>query len=217
MSAHSNISMPQVREMPISQLNQFEETESKRESDQPTVAGSQQGIDEDVGLLEKFDTDQEHLLTFKDVKLSDVLASKQKFGTSIHAVSENDNISSAMELISMYGIGAVLVRSANDSGKIVGIISTRDYIRKIQEEGLHPTQTPLKKFMTESPIFAYSDDTAIQCLALMTKHNFRHLPVRDRQSQKTIGLVSIGDLVRIMLKQYKESNTFLRDFIDGRY
>ena len=205
-SSHTNVSSPASRSMDITQLNRLEEKESLRH--EGTVSGlGQQGSDPDGVDLPSAGDESTHL-TFNDVPLSEVLSSKSRYGSSLHAVRDDATIAGAMELIKTYNIGAVLVRSSS-TDDIVGIISTRDYIEKVSE-GKHPTTSPVTEFMTESPVFAFDDDAAIACLELMVKHNFRHLPVRQRTTGKPVGLVSIGDLVRIMLKQYRESNTFMK-------
>ena len=214
-SSHSNVKDPRSRQMDITQLNRLEERAAEHDHVGMSPLGQQGGVEEGEDSVLQEDMEAGSHLTFTDVPLSAVLAGKQKYGSSIHAVSDTDSIAAAMELIKSFGIGAVLVRSSSTQD-IVGIISTRDFVDKVGQ-GLHPTSAPVTDFMTESPVFAFHDDLAIACLELMTKHNFRHLPVRERKSGKCIGLVSIGDLVRIMLKQYRETNQHLKDYIDGRY
>jgi len=219
--SYGNINQTRPRSIDINQLNRLE---SKPQDESLVSALPQQQLQhgEDSGVDITPGEESSHL-TFTDVPLSQVLSTKAKYGSSIHAVTDKDTIASAMEIIKLYGIGAVLVRSSDRPDDIVGIISTRDYIDKVSE-GAHPTKSSVTDFMTESPVFAYADDKAIECLELMTKHNFRHLPVRERGKGKgssgggkVVGLVSIGDLVRIMLKQYKESNQFMKGYIDGTY
>jgi len=157
-------------------------------------------------------------VVFADMPLSDILKRKEKYGTALHCVSEKDSIHTAMQLMKSLRIGAVLVHSesssANAQPDIVGIISTRDFVTKVTE-GADPRKTLAKDFMTESPVYAYADDTAIACLDLMQVHQFRHLPVRDRETNDVIGLVSVGDLVRVMLENYKDSNRYMKGFING--
>jgi CBS domain-containing protein len=214
-SSHANVKQPTPRAMDINQLNRLEEKEGGRYETPVSRLGQQGDLEADGGADLEVQDGGAHL-TFSDVPLKTVLASKRRYGTSLHSVAENESIAAAMELIKSLNIGAVLVHSTNEDGDIVGIISTRDYIEKVSE-GVHPTSASVKDFMTESPVFAFDDDLAISCLELMTKHNFRHLPVRERKTGRAIGLVSIGDLVRIMLRQYKESNAYMKDFIHGKY
>ena len=216
------------RSMDITQLDMFEQAEPhERQHDTNTLvsphsAQTPQLNDEETASIDIQPGQEAAHLTFTDVPLSSVLAGKAKYGSAVHAVYDTDRISAAMALMRMFGIGAVLVRSTTRPSDIVGIVSTRDYIDRVSE-GAHPTDAPVTDFMTDSPIYAYSDDQAISALELMTKHSFRHLPVRSRATPsglgagEVIGLVSIGDLVRVMLRQYKESNGYLEDFIDGKY
>ena len=214
--------------MALTQLDSFEGAEpSEPQHDTNTLVSphpaQQPQLNDDEAAPIDIQPGQEAAhLTFTDVPLSTVLAGKAKYGSAVHAVYDTDRISAAMALMRMFGIGAVLVRSTTRPSDIIGIVSMRDYIERVSE-GAHPTDAPVTDFMTDSPIYAYSDDLAIPALELMTKHQFRHLPVRQRGSGsgsavgEVIGMVSIGDLVRVMLRQYKESNGFLKDFIDGKY
>ena len=220
--------------MDITQLDTFEQAEPfERQHDTNTLvsrhsAQTQQLTDDESAAIDIQPGQEAAHLTFTDVPLSSVLAGKAKYGSAVHAVYDTDRISAAMALMRMFNIGAVLVRSTSRPSDVVGIVSTRDYIDRVSE-GAHPTDAPVTDFMTDSPIYAYSDEQAIPALELMTKHSFRHLPVRTRGPAnggsgsggggvgEVIGLVSIGDLVRVMLRQYKESNGYLKDFIGGIY
>ena len=207
--------------MDIAQLDTFERAEPlEPQHDTNTLvsahsAQSPQLADDEAAPLDAQSGQAATHLTFTDVPLSAVLAGKAKYGSAVHAVSDVDRISAAMALMRLFGIGAVLVRSTSSPSDVVGIVSTRDYIERVAE-GCHPTEAPVTDFMTDSPVFAYSDELAIPALELMTRHHFRHLPVRERGGE-VVGLVSIGDLVRVMLRLYKESNGYLKDYIDGVY
>ncbi|GAB4176476.1 MAG: CBS domain-containing protein [Rhodocyclaceae bacterium] len=99
----------------------------------------------------------------------------------------------AVEAMAANDVGAVLV--TDDAGKIAGIFTERDCLRKITHPGLDPKTTPLRQVMTDRVRYAKPEYTVGQCLALMTERFFRHLPVLDDE-QHVLGIVSIGDLVK---------------------
>jgi len=214
--------------MPLTELNQRgkelsgEDYTMEGDTDELGVSASTPVLDPiDSNLTASPPSSEE--IVFEEMRLADILRQKERYGSTIYSVSSTDRIVSATELMAHMNIGAVLVRDAKNPKLFSGIVSTRDFVKKIQEKNLHPTTSPVSEFMTPSPVFAYADETALTCLYLMSKHNFRHLPVRERKGkgkegeEKTVGLVSIGDLVRVMLKQYRQSNAYLREYIDGKY
>lgn len=229
LTATSNIVFPPTPELPLTELNSIETRGGYTSTiGTSSLLGHHHLKGPSTYTLDPIDpisatsepSGQE--IVFEQMTLSDILSAKRRYGTTIHAVRASDRIVAATELMAHMNIGAVLVRDDQNSNRIAGIVSTRDFVQKIQEQGLHPTTSPVSAFMTESPVYAYSDDTALSCLHLMSKHNFRHLPVRQRNKgkqgeERTVGLVSVGDLVRAMLKQYRESNVYLREYIDGKY
>lgn len=103
----------------------------------------------------------------------------------------------------------MLVTADNDPKRIVGILSTRDFIKCVADEGADPRQSRVSEMMSREPVFTYSDTTALHAMTLMNNAGFRHLPVRDRHSGNTVGVISIGDLVRTMMNVFKEKNEFL--------
>jgi CBS domain-containing protein len=97
----------------------------------------------------------------------------------------------ALKLMAERNIGALLVVK-ND--KLVGIVSERDYARKVVLLGKSSRDTPVKEIMTERAICVQPDNTVEECMALMTDKHVRHLPVIE--NEKLIGVLSIGDLVK---------------------
>ncbi len=146
---------------------------------------------------------------YSDISVLDVLQSKSKYGTMLHTVKPSDKITVAMQAMKEFNIGAILVCAESDSSSIIGILSTRDFIKHVADNGQDPRQSKVVDMMSKEPVFTYSDATALQSMNLMNQGGFRHLPVRDRATGKTIGLISIGDLVRTMLNSFKEKNEFL--------
>jgi CBS domain-containing protein len=97
----------------------------------------------------------------------------------------------ALKLLADKGVGAVLVM---DGARLVGIVSERDYARKVELKGKSSSTTPVSEIMTKEVIFVTPNQTNEDCMALMTGKHLRHLPVID--DGRVIGVLSIGDLVK---------------------
>lgn len=108
------------------------------------------------------------------------------------SVSPDDSVFSALELMAKHDIGAVL---AMHDGHLAGIFSERDYARKVILLGRSSKEIKVQEIMTEKVLYARPEQTTDQAMALMTEKHIRHLPVLD-SSQRVIGMVSIGDLVK---------------------
>ena len=113
------------------------------------------------------------------------------------AVSPDDSVFSALELMAKHDIGAVLVMR---DGALAGIFSERDYARKVILLGKSSKETLVREIMTEKVLYALPDQNTDQAMALMTDKHIRHLPVLDG-NQRVIGVVSIGDLVKETISQ----------------
>ena len=97
----------------------------------------------------------------------------------------------SLKLMAEKNIGALLVV---DGGKLAGIVSERDYARKVVLRGKSSVDTPVREIMTERPICVRPENTVEECMALMTEKRIRHLPVIEEG--KLLGVLSIGDLVK---------------------
>ena len=120
--------------------------------------------------------------------IRDVLKNK---GTSIVSVGPNETVYKALELMAREDIGALLVMN---EGKVVGIMSERDYARKVILEGLSSLKTSVEKIMTNKVLYVSPDQSVEEGLAQMSDKRCRHLPVFEDGT--LIGMVSIGDLVQ---------------------
>lgn len=108
------------------------------------------------------------------------------------SVSPDDSVFSALELMAKHDIGAVL---AMRDEKLEGIFSERDYARKIILLGKSSKETKVREIMTEKVLYARPDQTSNEAMAMMTDKHIRHLPVLD-DTQKVLGMISIGDVVK---------------------
>ena len=120
--------------------------------------------------------------------IRDVLKKK---GASIVSVSANETVYKALELMAREDIGALLVMN---EGKVVGIMSERDYARKVILEGRSSLKTSVEKIMTNKVLYISPGESVEEGLALMSDKRCRHLPVFEDGT--LIGIVSIGDLVQ---------------------
>jgi CBS domain-containing protein len=125
-----------------------------------------------------------------------------------YSVSPDDTIFDALRLMADKNIGAVLVMSGET---IEGILSERDYARKVVLLGKTSKTTPVREIMTTDVIFVDSGWTADQCMALMTDKRIRHLPVVE--NGKLAGIISIGDVVRAVVDRQQFTITSLEKYI----
>lgn len=133
-------------------------------------------------------------------------------GSEVWSVAPDHTVYEAIEKMADKGVGALLVLSA---GKLVGIISERDYARKVILKGKSSTMTPVKEIMTSPVIFVTQDQRLDECMILMTRNRIRHLPIMDRE--KVLGVVSIGDLVKSVVSEQEETIKQLQNYISATY
>ncbi len=138
-----------------------------------------------------------------------VLESK---GTTVWSVAPEATVFDAIRMMSEKSVGALLVIS---DGQPVGIISERDYARKVVLQGRSSKETPVREIMSSPVIFVTPDYTVDQCFYLMTAHRIRHLPVME--GSQLAGVLSIGDLVRATVAAQKETIDQLTHYILGNY
>lgn len=126
-------------------------------------------------------------------------------GGVIHSVSPDTSVFKALSVMAEQDIGAVLVF---DAGKVVGILTERDYARKGIITGRSSKDTPVDDLMTRKVVFATPEHTVEQCMALMSDGEFRHLPVME--NGKLIGILSMRDLVREIISHQRHVIADLR-------
>jgi CBS domain-containing protein len=140
--------------------------------------------------------------------VAEILRSKPE--QAVHAIAPSASVFEAVKLMAEKGIGALLVM---EDLKIDGIITERDYARKIVLMGRSSKETPVRDVMTSPVMYVRPDQTNEECMALMTDNRVRHLPVID--NGKLIGLISIGDLVKDIISEQKFIIDQLEHYIMG--
>ena len=141
--------------------------------------------------------------------LADMLAQKSSV---VHAVSPETTVLEAIACMDAKRVGALLVMAGE---QLVGILSERDYTRKVILLGRASKDTAVAEIMTSQVITVHPRMGLGECLQLVTNHGIRHLPVVE--DGKVVGVLSIGDLVRAVVEQQAETITSLKSFIGSDY
>ncbi len=130
----------------------------------------------------------------------------------IWRVSATTLVYDAIVLLAEKKIGALLVI---DEGKLVGILSERDYARKVILKGKSSRETQVREIMSSPVIHVTPKETVGEVMTLMTNHRIRHMPVVD--AGQVVGVLSIGDIVKWIISAQQETISQLHGYITGRY
>ena len=139
--------------------------------------------------------------------INDILQSK---GATVLTVSPDTTVYAAIQLMADKNVGSLLV---TDGDKLMGIMSERDYTRKVVLKGRSSRDTAVKAILSENVVCISPTDTIEDGLRLMTDHRVRHLPVVD--GSKIVGVVSIGDLVNWVISAQRSTIHQLESYISG--
>ena len=135
--------------------------------------------------------------------VTDIL--KSNASTTVHTVDPAESVFEAVRLMAQENIGALLV---------VGIVTERDYARKVALRARASRDTPVRDIMTSPVMYVRPHHTSEECMALMTENRLRHLPVMD--GGKLTGLISIGDLVKDIISEQRFIIEQLEHYISGQ-
>ena len=131
-------------------------------------------------------------------------------GKTVHAVRPDDTVLAALGVMAEHDIGAVLVVEGDE---LLGILSERDYARKVALLGRASRDSPVRLIMTANVVCVAPNRTVEECMGLMTERRCRHLPVVE--NGRVIGLISIGDLVKATIDEQEFTINQLKNYIAG--
>jgi CBS domain-containing protein len=138
---------------------------------------------------------------------------KQLLGQKGHEVWSVDVEEPVLEAIQMMADKHVGALPVTRNGDLVGVISERDYARKVILLGRSSAETPVWQIMSSPVVTVTPEDDVRQCMQVMTEKRIRHLPVVD--SGRMVGMISIGDLVRAVIEEQEQTIEHLERFISG--
>lgn len=133
-------------------------------------------------------------------------------GTEIFSIAPDATVFEAIELMASKNVGALLVVKG---GELVGMISERDYTRKVMLRGKRSRETPVHEIMSSQLTIVTSQEPVEACLRTMTERRVRHLPVVDGEVLR--GVISIGDLVKWVISAQSATIAHLESYISGGY
>ena len=132
-------------------------------------------------------------------------------GHSVHTIRPDASVLEGLQLMAQYDVGALVV--LGEGGEVVGLLSERDYARKVILRGKQSSETRVDEIMDEKPVCIRSAQSIDDCMLLMTERRTRHLPVVE--NGQIAGVISIGDVVKEMLADRDDTIEELAQYIQG--
>jgi CBS domain-containing protein len=139
-----------------------------------------------------------------------VLELLKKRNSQLYSVSPNETVFDGLKLLACHSVGAMVVL---DQGKLLGVFSERDYTRKVALQGKNSRETAIADIMTRHVITVSSTARTNECMALMSQHKIRHLPVMD--GNKVLALLSIRDIMDDIIADHEQTISHLQTYISG--
>lgn len=140
--------------------------------------------------------------------VSDILDAK---GRDVLRIDGSATVLDAVKAMVDGNVGALIV---TEGGQLAGIVTERDYMRRVTLEGRDERTTPVREIMSAPFVYVAPEVTIDECMAIMTERRFRHLPVLEDESE-LVGIVSIGDVVKFQSQEQGVQIKFLTEFISG--
>jgi len=131
-------------------------------------------------------------------------------GHIVHHVAPEATVLEALQRMAQHDVGALVVL---DEGELVGLVTERDYARKVILRGRHSNEMRVAEIMADKPVCARSTQSIEECMHLMTEHRTRHLPVVE--NGQVAGIVSIGDIVKAIIADRETTIEELHQYIRG--
>lgn len=141
--------------------------------------------------------------------VANILSAK---GRAVHTVRPHETVYEAVRRMVQHNVGALAVVA--EDGSLEGLITERDYLRRIVLEGRTSRTTAVAELMIRDVLCVRSDDSVDQCMRRMTEKRVRHLPVVD--DGELVGLVSIGDVVKLQISEHRSIVDQMAQYIQGR-
>jgi CBS domain-containing protein len=142
-------------------------------------------------------------------RVSDILENK---GNNVLSIDSQATVYDSVVKMSDKSVGSLVVMAGDN---ILGIITERDYLRKVIVKGKSSKETKVTEVMSKDLICISPDYTVKEALAVMTEKHIRHLPIMD--GAKLAGLVSVGDLIKMASKDQQVTIKYMKDYIEARY
>ena len=141
-------------------------------------------------------------------QVSDILAAK---GSTVLEIDAEATVFDAVSKMVDGNVGSLLV---TEGGRLVGIVTERDYLRRVAIVGRDERTTPVREVMSAPIVYTTPESSIEECMAVMTERRIRHLPVLT-ESREVMGVVSIGDLVKFQTQEQSAQIKFLEEYISG--